>query len=115
MLVPIAVIVSLDQFPCTQTRGARTKVPTRPIISTYVIQITDSSRPTPLESRSFPGVVSTAVNSLESAMLSYIFGVPDTLEWKQAYIAATQEKDRTRVANLIQNARSKFATRLDEL
>jgi hypothetical protein len=48
-------------------------------------------------------------------MLPYIFGVPETLEWKQAYIAAIQEKDRTRVANLIQNARSKFATRLDEL
>jgi len=40
---------------------------------------------------------------------------PEGLEWKQAYLAAVLEKDRTRVVGLIQDAKSKFATRLDEL
>lgn len=48
-------------------------------------------------------------------MSTQIFRVPESLEWKQAYLAAILEKDRTRVVSLIQDARSKLATRLDEL
>lgn len=48
-------------------------------------------------------------------MSTYISAVPENLEWKQAYMAAVLEKDRTRVVGLIQDARSKFATRLEEL
>lgn len=47
-------------------------------------------------------------------MSTYISAVPENLEWKQAYMAAVLEKDRTRVVGLIHDARSKFATRLDE-
>ena len=48
-------------------------------------------------------------------MSTHISAVPEGLDWKQAYLAAVLEKDRTRVVGLIQDARSKFATRLDEL
>ena len=48
-------------------------------------------------------------------MSTYISAVPEGLDWKQAYLAAVLEKDRTRVVGLIHDARSKFATRLDEL
>ena len=48
-------------------------------------------------------------------MSTYISAVQEGLEWKQAYLAAVLEKDRTRVVGLIHDARSKFATRLDEL
>ena len=48
-------------------------------------------------------------------MSTYISAVPENLEWKQAYMAAVLEKDRTRVVGLIHDARSKLATRLDEL
>ncbi len=48
-------------------------------------------------------------------MSTYISAVSENLEWKQAYMAAILEKDRTRVVGLIQDARSKLATRLDEL
>jgi replication-associated recombination protein RarA len=48
-------------------------------------------------------------------MSTHISVVPEGLEWKQAYLAAVLEKDRTRVVGLIHDARSKFATRLDEL
>ena len=48
-------------------------------------------------------------------MSTYISAVAEGLEWKQAYLAAVLEKDRTRVVGLIHDARSKFATRLDEL
>jgi hypothetical protein len=48
-------------------------------------------------------------------MSTSISTVPEYLEWKQAYMAAVLETDRTRVVSLIQDARSKFATRLDEL
>jgi len=48
-------------------------------------------------------------------MSTQIFTVPESLQWKQAYLAAILEKDRTRVVDLIQDARSKFASRLDEL
>jgi len=48
-------------------------------------------------------------------MSTQFSAVSGNLEWKQAYLAAVLEKDRTRVVGLIQDARSKFATRLDEL
>lgn len=48
-------------------------------------------------------------------MSTYISAVPENLEWKQAYMAAVLEQDRTRVVDLIQDARSKFATRLEKL
>jgi len=48
-------------------------------------------------------------------MSTYISAVSENLEWKQAYVAAILEKDRTRVVGLIQHAKSKFAARLDEL
>jgi len=48
-------------------------------------------------------------------MSTHFSAVPENLEWKQAYMAAVLEQDRTRVVGLIQDARSKFATRLDEL
>jgi hypothetical protein len=48
-------------------------------------------------------------------MSSYISAVSENLEWKQAYMAAILEKDRTRVVSLIEDAKSKLAARLDEL
>ncbi len=48
-------------------------------------------------------------------MSTHFSAVSENLEWKQAYMAAVLEQDRTRVVSLIQDARSKFATRLDEL
>jgi len=48
-------------------------------------------------------------------MSSRIFSVPETLDWKQAYMAAILEKDRSCVTGLIQQAREKLATRLREL
>ena len=48
-------------------------------------------------------------------MSTYISAVSENLEWKQAYVAAILEKDRTRVMGLIQHAKSKLAARLDEL
>ena len=48
-------------------------------------------------------------------MSTHFSAGPDNLEWKQAYMAAILEKDRTRVVGLIQDARSKLSTRLDEL
>jgi hypothetical protein len=48
-------------------------------------------------------------------MSTHISAVPEGLKWKPAYLAAVLEKDRTRVVGLIQDARSKFANRLEEL
>ena len=48
-------------------------------------------------------------------MSTYFSAVPENLEWKQAYVVALLEKDRTRVVDLIQDARSKLDTRLEEL
>jgi hypothetical protein len=48
-------------------------------------------------------------------MSTYISAVSENLEWKQAYMAAILEKDRTRVVSLIEDARSKLAARLDDL
>ena len=44
-------------------------------------------------------------------MASRISLVPDSEEWKQAYMAAILEKDRTLVADLIAEAKEKLATR----
>ena len=48
-------------------------------------------------------------------MSTYFSSVPESLEWKQAYLAAVLEKDRTRIVGLIDNARSKLSARLAEL
>jgi len=48
-------------------------------------------------------------------MSAHISPIPESLEWKQAYLAAVLEKDRTRVVRLIQDARLKLSTRLLEL
>jgi hypothetical protein len=48
-------------------------------------------------------------------MSAHISAVPESLAWKQAYLAAILEKDRTRVVSLIQDARSKLSHRLEEL
>ena len=41
--------------------------------------------------------------------------VSEAHEWQRAYLAAILEKDRTRVVGLIQDARAKLSTRLQEL
>jgi hypothetical protein len=48
-------------------------------------------------------------------MSSRIFTLPETLDWKQAYMAAIFEKDRTCVSELIEQAREKLSYRLREL
>lgn len=48
-------------------------------------------------------------------MASRIFAIPDDLDWKQAYLAAILEKDRERIAGLIEDAREKLAARHREL
>ena len=48
-------------------------------------------------------------------MSTHFSTVPESLEWKQAYLAAVLEKDRTRIVDLIHDARSKLSARLDEL
>lgn len=48
-------------------------------------------------------------------MSTHTFTVPESLVLKQVYLAAILEKDRNRVVPLIEDARSKLATRLDEL
>ena len=48
-------------------------------------------------------------------MSTYFSGVPETLEWKQAYLAAVLEKDRTRILGLIHEAKAKLSARLVEL
>ena len=48
-------------------------------------------------------------------MSSRIFGMPENLDWKHAYMAATLEKDRARILGLIEDARAKLAARLLEL
>lgn len=47
--------------------------------------------------------------------MSTQFSAVPNLEWKQAYLDAVLEKDRTRIVGLIQDARSKLTTRLEEL
>jgi len=48
-------------------------------------------------------------------MLSQICHAPENLEWKQAYLAAVLEKNRTRIVGLIHDARMKLSVRLCEL
>jgi hypothetical protein len=48
-------------------------------------------------------------------MSTHFSSGPETLEWKQAYLAAVLEKDRTRIVGLIHNARAKLSARLLEL
>ena len=48
-------------------------------------------------------------------MSTYFSSVPESLEWKQAYLAAVLEKDRTRIVVLIDDARLKLSARLVEL
>jgi hypothetical protein len=48
-------------------------------------------------------------------MSSRIFSVPETIDWKQAYMAAIREKDHSCVSGRIQHAREKLSTRLREL
>jgi hypothetical protein len=48
-------------------------------------------------------------------MSSRILGIPQNLDWKQAYMAAILEKDRGRTLELIQNARVELARRMVEL
>lgn len=48
-------------------------------------------------------------------MSTHFSGLPETLEWKQAYLAAVLEKDRRRVVVLIHDARAKLSARLSEL
>ncbi len=48
-------------------------------------------------------------------MSSRIFSIPDTLDWKQAYMAAILEKDRGRIVPLIHQAREKLTLCLREL
>jgi hypothetical protein len=52
---------------------------------------------------------------VEYLMPTCIAAVPENREWKQAYMAAVLEKNRTRVAGLIQEAKAKLSSRLDEL
>ena len=78
-----------------------------------MIQITDAPYP-PTQNRVIPW------GGIHKVKLEFLYGDshlrrPEGLEWKQAYLAAVLEKDRTRVVGLIQDAKSKFATRLDEL
>lgn len=47
--------------------------------------------------------------------MSTQFSAVPNLEWKQAYLDAVLEKDRTRIVGLIQDARSKLTTRLEVL
>lgn len=48
-------------------------------------------------------------------MSSRIFPMPQNLEWKKAYMAAVREKDRTRVPQLVHEAKEKLSERLREL
>ena len=48
-------------------------------------------------------------------MSTHFSSVPESMEWKQAYLAAVLEKDRTRIAGLIDDAKSKLSARLVEL
>jgi len=48
-------------------------------------------------------------------MAAQMYAVPEAMAWKQAYVAAMLEKDRTRVVGLIHDARSKLYSRLEEL
>jgi len=48
-------------------------------------------------------------------MSTHISVVSESIAWKQAYLAAVLERDRTRVVGLIEDARLKLSNRLEEL
>lgn len=48
-------------------------------------------------------------------MSSRIFSMPDALDWKQAYMAAILEKDRSRVPYLVGKATEYLSARTREL
>ena len=48
-------------------------------------------------------------------MSSPILPLPDSLSWKQAYMAAILEKDRVRISTRIEDAREKISSRLREI
>jgi len=48
-------------------------------------------------------------------MSSRICVMPDSLGWKQAYMSAILEKDRSRIPGLIADAKERLALRLLEL
>lgn len=48
-------------------------------------------------------------------MSAHISAIPESIAWKQAYLAAVLEKDRNRIPGLIDEARSKLSSRLLEL
>ncbi|HXJ89744.1 MAG TPA: hypothetical protein VMS18_23215 [Candidatus Binatia bacterium] len=48
-------------------------------------------------------------------MSTHISTAHDGVAWKQAYMAAILEKDRTRIGGLIEAARVKLSNRLEEL
>lgn len=48
-------------------------------------------------------------------MSSPILSLPESLAWKQAYMAAIRETNRARMSELIADARQKLASRLREI
>ncbi len=48
-------------------------------------------------------------------MSSPILPLPESLSWKQAYMAAILEKDRARISTRIEDARDKISSRLREI
>ncbi len=48
-------------------------------------------------------------------MSSRIFSIPETVDWKKAYMAAVLERDRTRLPGLVHEANEKLSERLREL
>ena len=48
-------------------------------------------------------------------MSSPILPLPESLSWKQAYMTAILEKDRTRIRTRIEEAREKISSRLREI
>jgi len=48
-------------------------------------------------------------------MPSRISSAPETHDWKEAYMAAILEKDRTRLPGLVDDARQKLSQRLRDL
>lgn len=48
-------------------------------------------------------------------MSSRIFSSPESLDWKKAYMAAVLEKDRTRLPELVREARELLSERLRQL
>ena len=73
-----------------------------------------SSRPN-LESAHSPGWYPSKSSFGVNPHVNPHLSAPEGLEWKEAYLAAVLEKDRTRIVGLIEDARSKLSARLAEL